>query len=67
MWMSSYESDLGVKYKMDYETGIALANERIENEMFIDYLKDNIKELQDALNEIDEIAKERHGLVTEGI
>lgn len=52
---------------MDYETGIALANERIENEMFIDYLKDNIKELQDALNEIEEIAKERHKFMTKGI
>ena len=67
MWMSSYESDLGVKYKMDYKIKIALANKRIENEMFIDYLKGNIKELNDALNKIDEIAKERHKLMTEEI
>ena len=67
MWMSSYESDLGVRHKMGYETRLLMANERVENEMFIDYLKDNIKQLQDALDEIDEIVKERHNSMTKGV
>ena len=43
---------------MDWETKMEMANERIENEMYIDYLKDNIKELQNVISEINEIEKE---------
>lgn len=42
---------------MNYETKIKMANEILENEIYIDYLKDNINELGKAISEVIDIKR----------
>lgn len=44
--------------KMDFERQIARTNEKLDNEIYINYLIDNIKECQNAINEYSDAIKE---------
>ena len=43
---------------MDFETQIVRTNEKLDNEIYINYLIDNIKECQNAINEYSDAIKE---------